>query len=212
MARIIHTAGLDISGSIFTQVQNNLTASLSISASNDIIADKFIIDKGAATGSSFQVVGDGVLLLANKAGGQLNKVSIKALEIDDSSSSSTSFRLGGPIRVGRGILDSAHQHEISGSANITGSMNVIGINIMSSSASPSITSILTETDSSALIQNVTTTGPAYRMDLADLGGSGSATILLGNQKGGYNSTGFFAKYTTGSNASEGEITMAIGKN
>jgi hypothetical protein len=214
MARIIHTTGLEISGSQFTQISNDLTASFNITGSGDVIGGKFVIDKGAATGSSFQVLGDGVLFIANKAGGQLNKLSLKALEIDDSNSNSTSFRLGGPIRVGQGVSDSIiHQHELSGSVNITGSMNAIGVNIMSSSRiDPKITSILTETDSSALIQNVTTTGPAYRMDLVDLGGSGSATILLGNQKGGYNSTGFFAKYTTGSNASEGEITMAIGKN
>ena len=131
MARIIHTAGLDISGSIFTQVQNNLTASLSISASNDIIADKFIIDKGAATGSSFQVAGDGVLLLSNKAGGQLNKVSIKASEIDDSNGQS-SLRIGGSTKFGnaQGATDGSqtgiHFHEISGSAGITGSLNVNG--------------------------------------------------------------------------------------
>tara|TARA_Y100000114_G_scaffold149182_1_gene163035 strand:- start:51 stop:1337 length:1287 start_codon:yes stop_codon:yes gene_type:complete len=83
---------------------------------------------------------------------------------------------------------------------------------MSSSASPNITSILTETDSFPLIQNVTTTGPAYRMDLKDVGGSGSAYMLLGNQAGGFASTGFAANYRTGSNASKGEIIMAIGKN
>ena len=95
---------------------------------------------------------------------------------------------------------------------ISGSLTTTGTNTMSSSASPSITSILTETDSFPLIHNVNTTGPAYRMDLKDVGGSGSAFMLLGNQAGGFASTGFAASYRTGSNASKGEIIMAIGKN
>ena len=95
---------------------------------------------------------------------------------------------------------------------ISGSLTTTGTNTMSSSASPSITSILTETDSFPLIHNVNTTGPAYRMDLKDVGGSGSAFMLLGNQAGGFASTGFAASYRTGSNESKGEIIMAIGKN
>jgi hypothetical protein len=213
MARIIHTTGLEISGSQFTQISNDLTASFNITGSGDVIGGQFIIDKGAATGSSFQVLSDGQLLIANKGGGQINKISLKALEIDDSNSNSTSFRLGGPIRVGQGTADSInHQHEMSGSVNITGSMNAIGVNIMSSSRiDPKITSILTENDSFPFIQNVTTTGPNFRMNLVDEG-SGKAYISLGNQAGGFAGTGFNAHYATGSNASEGEIIMSIGKN
>jgi hypothetical protein len=213
MARIIHTTGLEISGSQFTQISNDLTASFNITGSGDVIGGQFIIDKGAATGSSFQVISDGQLLIANKGGGQINKISLKAMEIDDSNSNSTSFRLGGPIRVGQGTADSTnHQHEMSGSVNITGSMNAIGVNIMSSSRiDPKITSILTENDSFPFIQNVTTTGPNFRMNLVDEG-SGKAYISLGNQAGGFAGTGFNAHYATGSNASEGEIIMSLGKN
>ena len=42
---------------------------------------------------------------------------------------------------------------------ISGSLTTTGTNTMSSSASPSITSILTETDSFPLIHNVNTTNP-----------------------------------------------------
>lgn len=99
-----------------------------ISASGDISADKFIIDKGAATGSQMAILGDGVLALTNAAGGQLNKISLKTLEIDDSSSNNTSFRLGGRIKVGQGNIgvDPNHQHEVSGSLNVTGSIVMVG--------------------------------------------------------------------------------------
>ena len=94
---------------------------------------------------------------------------------------------------------------------LSGSSTVTGTNIMSSSASPSITSILTENDSHPFITSVTTTGPNFRMNLADEG-KGSAYMALGNQTGLFGGTGFTAHYATGSNASEGEIIMSIGKN
>jgi len=95
---------------------------------------------------------------------------------------------------------------------ISGSLTTTGTNIMSSSASPSITSILTENDSHPFITGVTTTGPNFRMNLADANSSGSAYMALGRQTGAFGGTGFTAQYATGSNASEGEIVMSIGKN
>tara|TARA_R110002020_G_scaffold180672_4_gene375136 strand:+ start:1301 stop:2728 length:1428 start_codon:yes stop_codon:yes gene_type:complete len=95
---------------------------------------------------------------------------------------------------------------------LSGSSTVTGTNIMSSSASPSITSILTENDSHPFIQNVTTTGPNFRMDLADADSSGSSTLSFGRQSGAFGGTGLAVKYTTGSNASQGEIIMSLGKN
>jgi hypothetical protein len=50
------------------------------------------------------------------------------------------------------------------------------------------------------------------MNLADAGSSGSAYIALGRQIGAFGGTGFTAHYATGSNASQGEIVMSIGKN
>jgi hypothetical protein len=95
---------------------------------------------------------------------------------------------------------------------ISGSLTTTGTNIMSSSASPSITSILTENDSFPFIQSSPTTGPNFRMDLADANSSGSAHISLGRQDGLFGGTGFLARYATGSSASQGEIIMALGKN
>jgi hypothetical protein len=95
---------------------------------------------------------------------------------------------------------------------ISGSLTTTGTNIMSSSASPSITSILTENDSFPFIQSSPTTGPNFRMDLADANSSGSAHISLGRQTGLFGGTGFLARYATGSSASQGEIIMALGKN
>ena len=95
---------------------------------------------------------------------------------------------------------------------ISGSLTTTGTNIMSSSASPSITSILTDNDSHPFITGVTTTGPNFRMNLADANSSGSAYMAFGRQTGNFGGTGFTAQYATGSNASEGEIVMSIGKN
>ena len=100
----------------------------------------------------------------------------------------------------------------TGSAEITGSLQVIGTNIMSSSASPSITSILTDNDSYPYIQLGDATGPNFRMNLADEDSSGSAYMSFGRQDGAFSSTGFTANYSTGSNASHGEIVMTLGKN
>jgi hypothetical protein len=95
---------------------------------------------------------------------------------------------------------------------ISGSLTTTGTDIMSSSASPSITSILTDNDSHPFITGVTTTGPNFRMNLADADTSGSAYMALGRQTGNFGGTGFTAHYATGSNASQGEIVMSIGKN
>lgn len=95
---------------------------------------------------------------------------------------------------------------------ISGSLTTTGTNIMSSSASPSITSILTENDNHPFITAVTSSGPNFRMNLADADTSGSAYIALGRQTGNFGGTGFTAHYATGSNASQGEIIMSIGKN
>ena len=95
---------------------------------------------------------------------------------------------------------------------ISGSLTTTGTNIMSSSASPSITSILTENDSHPFITAVDTTGPNFRMNLVDADSSGSAYMAFGRQSGPFTGTGFTAHYATGSNASEGEIIMSIGKN
>ncbi len=95
---------------------------------------------------------------------------------------------------------------------ISGSLTTTGTNIMSSSASPSITSILTENDSHPFITGIDTTGPNFRMNLADADTSGSAYMALGRQTGNFGGTGFTAQYATGSNASQGEIVMSIGKN
>ena len=95
---------------------------------------------------------------------------------------------------------------------ISGSLTTTGTNIMSSSASPSITSILTENDNHPFITGVTSSGPNFRMNLADADTSGSAYIALGRQTGNFGGTGFTAHYATGSNASQGEIVMSIGKN
>jgi len=207
MARIIHTAGLDISGSIFTQVQNNLTASLSISASNDIIADKFIIDKGAATGSSFQVAGDGVLLIANKAGGQINKISLKAVEIDDSSSNSTSFRLGGSMRVGQGaVAGIKHEHKVTGSINILAARPQDGAALEFELNESASFEFLTGAPNSGsfIVQKSPDTGKGA---LESYFGQGTATAAgqpIPNQI-------FGLKYTSGSSASEGELSMTFGK-
>ena len=95
---------------------------------------------------------------------------------------------------------------------ISGSLTTTGTNIMSSSASPSITSILTDNDSHPFIQGATTTGPNFRMNLADANASGSAYMAFGRQTGVFGGTGFSTAYTTGSNASQGEIIMTLGKN
>ena len=110
------------------KVTGNITASGNISASGDVIADKFIIDKGAATGSQIAVLGDGTLNITNDVGAQLNAVSFKALEINDSNANNTTLRIGGRIKVGNGNIsvDPNHQHEVSGSLNITGSIVMVG--------------------------------------------------------------------------------------
>jgi hypothetical protein len=109
--------------------------------------------------------------------------------------------------------------EVTASSNISasgdligGGLNVVGISRMSSSASPSIVSVLTENDTHPFITGVTTTGPNFRMNLADADSSGSAYMAFGRQTGNFGGTGFTAHYATGSNASEGEIIMSIGKN
>jgi hypothetical protein len=99
-----------------------------------------------------------------------------------------------------------------GPFNQTGDSGFIGTHRMSSSASPSIVSVLTENDSFPFIQSSPTTGPNFRMDLADANSSGSAHISLGRQDGFFGGTGFLARYATGSLASQGEIIMALGKN
>jgi hypothetical protein len=99
-----------------------------------------------------------------------------------------------------------------GPFNQTGDSGFIGTHRMSSSASPSIVSVLTENDSFPFIQSSPTTGPNFRMDLADANSSGSAHISLGRQTGLFGGTGFLARYATGSSASQGEIIMALGKN
>jgi hypothetical protein len=50
------------------------------------------------------------------------------------------------------------------------------------------------------------------MNLADANASGSAYMAFGRQTGVFGGTGFSTSYTTGSNASQGEIIMTLGKN
>ena len=71
---------------------------------------------------------------------------------------------------------------------ISGSLTTTGTNIMSSSASPSITSILTENDNHPFITGVTSSGPNFRMNLADANSSGSAYMAFGRQTGNFGGT------------------------
>jgi|TARA_A100001515_G_scaffold140968_1_gene137312 hypothetical protein len=120
--------------------------------------------------------------------------------------------LGNLFLAGNITASSTGQGNISASGDIIGGgLNVVGVSRISSSNS-SIVSVLTENDSHPFITGVTTTGPNFRMNLADEDTSGSAYMAFGRQTGNFGGTGFTAHYATGSNASEGEIVMSIGKN
>ena len=131
----------------------------------------------------------------------------------------STIRMGGPALFGDPFtVDLFVNGNVTSSANISasgdlvgGGLNVVGVSRISSSNS-SIVSVLTENDSHPFITGVTTTGPNFRMNLADANSSGSAYMAFGRQTGNFGGTGFTAHYATGSNASQGEIIMSIGKN
>jgi hypothetical protein len=232
MSRIIYTAGLLVTGSNDVTIAGNLTVNKTISGSGELYFSAsngepyyrmVLYDTGS--GKLFMTSSFKQVSVAGNPGGSDTHIQFNdggqfsgSNNFTFNSSTNTVNLTGSLIITGdlsaKGPFNSIQFNDagnLSGSSEMTYDKSS-GVIRMSSSKSPSITSILTETDSFSLIQNVPTTGPAYRMDLADADASGSATMMLGRQSGPFTSTGFFAKYTTGSNASEGEITMAIGKN
>lgn len=228
MAKIIYTTGkLIVTGSDTFTVHNAVSGTRSLIFSASVGAPTYnLVTYNTASGKLFITKSADLFSVAGNPGGptnnsiQLNQggnftgsgnfnfdISTNTVNVTGSVNISGDISAKGPFNS----IQFNDAGNLSGSSEFTYDKSS-GVIRMSSSKSPSITSILTETDSSTFIQNVTTTGPAYRMNLADVGGSGSAAFLLGNQKGAFGGTGFTARYTTGSNASQGEIIMTIGKN
>jgi hypothetical protein len=214
---------------VSANLTGHITASGNISASGDIIGATFgdsagnIVFTGNVSGSgtNSSYFGNEYNAHGNDANSGFTILSLTNKPII--SANNSKLQIGGivepeiPTKLNSNNVEFAGAITASGNISasgdlIGGGLNVVGISRMSSSASPSIVSVLTENDSHQFITGVTTTGPNFRMNLADANSSGSAYMAFGRQTGNFGGTGFTAHYATGSNASEGEIIMSIGKN
>jgi hypothetical protein len=187
MSRIIYTAGLLMTGSD------------DVTVGRDLIVNRHISGSGELYFSASFGIPDYRVVLYDTGSGKLYMTSSAAVF-------TVAGNPGGPDKS----IQFNDGGTFSGSAEFTYDKSTGEIR-MSSSASPKIASVLTENDSHPFITTINTTGPNFRMNLADEG-KGSAYMALGNQDGLFGGTGFTAHYATGSNASQGEIVMSLGKN